>query len=945
MNLFPILDKLIPKTKDIFNFYSQLYQGEWNKILDDTLDQLSNKYGIDKSDLKPFLENFNKEKSGQQEIEVFNDFYILLYKNIYKKPELQAELIARIARSTELNFEEIKDLISSLKPTESKRTKMSIDYGLYTKRIFKEISDETKKSIGYYIPIYLDEQAINSHISAKDDEKNESILPEQVWLNHDHVVILGDPGSGKSCLLNQLAIDIIDKSHLVPLVIEAKFWGFSYSTIPKAIKYILKPYFNNINEITIIDDLDTNKYVILIDGYDEIRKAKVLFESEIMSLAKIKGAKIILTSRESNYHGQLPNFEIFKIKELNNAQIDDYASNVISSKFFSHHLSDLNLLELARLPLYLFMLCERAKDNKNLPKNKAALHQEFASKLLEDKLFKRIPAYQPRFDLQSKLRFLSKLAEKKTIDPLYNDYIKCLKEMEIVNNANDFMQEILESGILKGNLSFFDFIHPTVREFFYALLISSYESTKIIVFLTDYHTKDEFLDIILFLVGLPKKQEKQRDILDFLERNDLPLYIKCLKVRYVIFENTNNYSEFECKFLFQLQSSYNILLEKFFDHIKFQFYPYSTTPLNQSDLGETVNVQLVGYIDVPNLKVNYGYKLTNITNNLKPLIISKKSFISKFEDGTPFYMETCISGLDLDFAREMAIEDVRRELRSIIDERRLIHPVNITCEMLVANIKKIASSARTYVDKSLELLWKFESGIYDAREYYEAFNIIKGHPYISWGTAPKRCFNVGDILTILECIMKNSISLKEQVLPPCPLHSPYPNSREEMEKLLVLRIGLMYSILPELYMELIKSNFPELQKYMRYVNIYPFKCIVRYHYGIDLMKKGLIIDPLGDAAVYFKPIPYGEELTASVERGNPEFSREEISKLRIEYMNDLKSVGRYCRNEYFHLFIAHMSDIINNLSLSNTLYELINEDLEWLLEDDYVQSNNILVVG
>lgn len=945
MDLFIILDKLIPKTKDIFNFYSELYQGKWNKILNDAMDEFSNKNGIEKSDLKQFLENFDKVKSNQQEIDEFNDFCILLYENMYKDPELRAVLIAKIARSTEINLEEIKDLKSSLKPIESKLTKTSIDYSLYTKQVFKAISDETKKSIGYYIPIYLKETPINSLIRAKDNSISESILPEQVWLSHNHVIILGDPGSGKTCLLNRLALDIIGKSDFVPLIIEAKYWGFAFNTIPEAIKYVLKPYLSNISESTIIDDLTADKYIILIDGYDEIRANKVLFESEIIPLAKIEGTRVILTSRESNYHGELPTFEIFKIKELSDVQIDEYANRVISYKSFSHYLSDLNLLELARLPLYLFMLCDSVKDNKRLPKNKAILHRQFASKLLEKNLAKRIPGYQPRYTLRSKLQFLSILAEQKTIDPLFNDYIQCLKRTELIDNATDFMHEILESGVLKGNISSFDFIHPTVMEFFYALLISLYEPTKIIKFLKDHHTRDEFLEIILFLIGLPKKQEIQRDILDFLENSDLPLYIKCLKVRYENVENTNNYSEFEYNFLFQLQRSYNTLLERFFDNLRFQFYPYTIDPLNQTYLAEKVSVQVVGYIGVPNLRIKYGYKLTNISSNLEPLIVSEKTFSSKCKDETFAYTSANIPGLDLDFAREMAVEDIKKELKSIIDGRRLIHPMKIRCEMLVADIKEVASHAYMYIDKSLEPLWKFRYGIYEAREYYDTFNTIKNHPYISWGTAPKRFFNVWYILTRLDDLIKDNISLKEQVLPPCPLHSPYPYSWEEREKQLALRLGLMYSNLPELYIKIIENNFPDLQKYMRYANIYPFKCIVRYRYGFDPMKKGLIIDPLGGASVYFKPIPYGEELTASVEKGNPDVSSEELIKLSIEYANDLKSVGRYSRNEYFHIFTPTVSEIIDDLSLSDALYKLIDDDFEWLFTDNYRLSSKILAVG
>jgi hypothetical protein len=259
--------------------------------------------------------------------------------------------------------------------------------------------------------------------------------------------------------------------------------------------------------------------------------------------------------------------------------------------------------------------------------------------------------------------------------------------------------------------------------------------------------------------------------------------------------------------------------------------------------------------------------------------------------------------------------------------------MEIICEMTVAAIKEIASSARMFCDKSLEPLWKFGYGIYDAKEYHGAFNDIKNHPYISRGTAPKKPFDAERILKLLDDLIKRNISLKERVLIPYFLDENSPHLGEEMEKRFVSRLNIMYSILPELYLKVVEYNFPELRKYMRYANIYPFKCIVRYQYGIDFMKKGLIIDPLGEASVFFKPIPSGEELTASVKEGNPDISREEQIKLSIEYKNDLKSLGRYSRNDSFRIFTPYTSEIIDNLALTKAVYELLIEDLEWLIDE------------
>ena len=205
---------------------------------------------------------------------------------------------------------------------------------------------------------------------------------------------------------------------------------------------------------------------------------------------------------------------------------------------------------------------------------------------------------------------------------------------------------------------------------------------------------EDFLDIILFLVGLPKESNKQSNILDFLENSDLPLYVKCLEARHINQENTNNYFEFEYNYLGQLQRSYNSLIENFFNNIKFKFCPYAYLPKDNRYIINNLIVQVVGYIDVPQREITYGYRIAKNDDDPKPQIISKKSIMYKFENGTPFHKSTHIHGLDLDSAREMAIDDIRCELKRIIDKRALIHPpdtLEIFCEEVIADIGAVRS--------------------------------------------------------------------------------------------------------------------------------------------------------------------------------------------------------------------------------------------------------------
>jgi DNA replication protein DnaC len=930
MDLSPMFAKLIPRINNVWDLYLQLYEGKKNKVLEETLNKVSTNHNLDKSDLERFLKTFDKDKLNQDEYEVIYDFSRILYENMYKDPDLRPQLIGAKIVSIESSLSEIKDLLDFSEEARNKEATKEIDYNAYNDQMLKELTYNIKESIGFYIPLTLTEKALNLSRKYKKNDGNKPILPELALIDHSQMIILGDPGSGKSLLVKQMAIEIISKSNLIPIIIESKYWGFEYNTIAQAIKSVFKSYMIRIEEKMIYEELNRNKYVILIDGFDEIRNAqgKTSFEIEIHSLMKYNNVKLILTSRKAYYHEEFPGLTTFEIDKLRNDQIDEYAKNIMSFEFFSYHLDKLNLLELARLPLYLFMLCKNAADNNKLPENKALLHETFAIDLLKKK---RSPTYQPKYPLGLKLMFLEKLAEKRTKDPIYDNYIQCLNEVEPKSHVSIFMQELLDSGILIGDNTNFDFIHPTVREYFYARLISSFESEVILKFLKDHHENEDYLEIILLLVGIQKEFKKQGKMLDFFENNNLPIYIKCLEVRYIHQEDTNNYSEFEYNYLSQLQRSYNSILANFFSSIKFRFYPYSFLPIDKAHLAKELDAQVVGYIDVPHHIITYGYKFSNKSDNLKPLIISKKTLLYKLEDGTPFRKSTRISGLDLDSAREMAIDDIKSELKQIISRRELIHPrdtLELFCEELVADIKAVRS-----IGMSLKPLCISKYKILDAKEYYDIVNDIKNSLCIKSQVIKILSSDLQDILSRLNYLIKNDISLKEKVLPPYYLKENGLLLGSEMEKRFILRLNKLYSILPQIFSKIVEYNFPELKKYMKYINICPFRCNIRYRYGLDLMKKGLILDPLGEASVYFEPISKGAKMTAIVEKANPDIDEGERIELRKEYTNALKSLGRYSKNNQFRIFTTSPIKISDNLALTKAIYELIIEDLEWFIDD------------
>jgi DNA replication protein DnaC len=338
--------------------------------------------------------------------------------------------------------------------------KKKIDYSKYLLNLSKDLEQLTHRQIPRFFK--SEKSCAVSLLLKKSKINSQKISAKEVLSMSDPVMILGEPGSGKTYLLNSLALDVINDNSFVPIIIEGKYWGVLFSTVIDAICFILKPSQMNIDKAAIESDLANNKYIILIDGYDEIRNSKLNFEIEIKRY--FNSCKIILTSRETNYHGELYNFLAYKIEELSDDQIDQYAIENISIKYFSNRLRDLNLLDLARLPLYLWMLCIIVKENEGaIPNNKSVIHERFAIHLLEEYPYKRNPSFEPKLSLESKLNFLSKLARRVPLDLNLINRVESAKDSEIYADEKILLSEILDSGLLKGNYSQFDFVHPSFR--------------------------------------------------------------------------------------------------------------------------------------------------------------------------------------------------------------------------------------------------------------------------------------------------------------------------------------------------------------------------------------------------------------------------------------------------------------------------------------------------
>ena len=414
-----------------------------------------------------------------------------------------------------------------------------IDYEYYISSLYEDLKAYLKWTTARFLENKIDHSILD--LSLEEESNHEKKNAEDVLKSLEPIVILGEPGSGKTYLLRHLAKKLIesisfDESVRIPIIIKARYWGMPFKTIVDAIYNEIHIFVPEITILIVENELALGRYVILVDGFDEIRNSKNEFLLEIERLVRSRMVKIIITSREANYHGELSaQFHAWIIEKISNEQIDEFAKKVASINNFSYILLEHNLLELARLPLYLIMLCRLGIDNQSqIPNNKAKIQEEFARFLLHKYPHRRNPLFNPAFTLNQKLDFLSMLARRKSIDVGFSDYADCAHEIGLIGDSKLLLNEIIESGLLKGDLSRLDFIHPTIMEFFHARAIASSTPDKIIEFIKERHLQEEYFETVLFLVGQLRDQGNQAIVLDYLEDEDILLYSKCLSARYHI---------------------------------------------------------------------------------------------------------------------------------------------------------------------------------------------------------------------------------------------------------------------------------------------------------------------------------------------------------------------------------------------------------------------------
>ena len=178
------------------------------------------------------------------------------------------------------------------------------------------------------------------------------------------LLILGDPGSGKTTELLQMAKDLVARAeenaqHPVPVILELSSWNGE--PIDKWVTSQLKKLYN-LTEATTQQWLENNQILLLLDGLDELglTKQRQCIEKINQFVEKTRTSELVVCCRREEYEaGQIELDELsgaVYLEALKEDQIRQYFEELNRLSLWKNISTNPTLLELAQKPLFLFML-------------------------------------------------------------------------------------------------------------------------------------------------------------------------------------------------------------------------------------------------------------------------------------------------------------------------------------------------------------------------------------------------------------------------------------------------------------------------------------------------------------------------------------------------------------------------------------------------------------
>ena len=374
-------------------------------------------------------------------------------------------------------------------------------------------------------------------------EPNKAISENDLLTNEKHVLLLGEPGSGKTTTIKRLALTMLVKEPVAqndiyqfPMVIrlnelvegeslfskiadilglvtqtrEVTYYIDGRDERGRPIKIQSKRTEIHIGDGKVEDVipkfLNEGYTLLLLDGLDELKSDyRDIIRKEIVKLGlSLDFSKIIVSCRTGDYRHLMEGFSVLEISPLSEKQINSIKDRWLGKKetTFIERYKNLPYFDLANRPLLLTQLLFMYKRSGYLPEQPSQIYKKLISLLLEDwdsqREIRRSSQYAG-FDPRQKAEFLAALAyqltyslDKKRFNErdLIKAYMSVCKRFNLPENeAQEVAREIQTHNgiIIIGPNDIYEFCHLSLQEYLCAdYLVRTPLETLVTTYLSKY---------------------------------------------------------------------------------------------------------------------------------------------------------------------------------------------------------------------------------------------------------------------------------------------------------------------------------------------------------------------------------------------------------------------------------------------------------------------------
>ena len=349
-----------------------------------------------------------------------------------------------------------------------------------------------------------------------------------------HLMILGQPGAGKSTFLRKIGLEALKgksgqiQGEIIPILLELKQFTTNEVNISNIItNEFLSCQLPQAKEFT-YQLLNQGKLLLLFDGLDEVpsRNFELVINKIQQFVKKNKQNKFVISCRTAAHRQNFKDFKEFIIADFNNMQIQQFINNWFYSevdkklgtaeKCWNKINSEEATRELARTPLLLTFLCLEYDESQDLPKKKATLYGNALDILLRRWASEKRLPYEPVYrqlgiDLE-KIMLAEIAYDNFAADKLFFSQQEVLNQIQKFLSNNDNAPKNLDPGKILDAITIeqgilverardvFSFSHLTLQEYLTAQYIDDHGLVEKLV--TEHLIDKRWKEVFLLVAGV-----------------------------------------------------------------------------------------------------------------------------------------------------------------------------------------------------------------------------------------------------------------------------------------------------------------------------------------------------------------------------------------------------------------------------------------------------------